>query len=127
MSANLTLLQESEKCVFDRTSAPKQSSHSKEAEVRALEQTVDERCQCGTLCEDEQTAEHQQEDNNRGEPPLFIEAQKIPELFDNRELIHVACQFGQVAFYRRLYMFATFFARQDVARNAPKWYSCADR
>ena len=92
MIANHTRLAEFEKCVFDRTSPPpEQFQSAKWLATAVLEQAVDEWRQRGTFGKDEQTAEYQQEDNNRRQPPLLIEAQEVPKLFDNRELVHVAC------------------------------------
>lgn len=50
-----------------------------------LEKAVNERCQSGTLGEDQQSAQQQQKNHDGRYPPLLALAQKIQELSNNRQ------------------------------------------
>ena len=67
--------------------------HPPKLEARAtLEQTVDERGEGGAFGYDQDQAQGQQENHDGREPPLFADAQKAPELSQDRQSsIHQNC------------------------------------
>jgi len=60
-----------------REGLPCPDSHS-------LKQTVDKRREGGAFCYDQDQTQGQQENDDRREPPLFADAQKAPELSQDR-------------------------------------------
>src|SRR6185436_15364842 len=54
----------------------------------ASEKAVDERSERRTLCCDKNRPQREQEDHDGEEPPFLAKSQKIPKLFENRQLVH---------------------------------------
>jgi len=55
---------------------------------RPLEKTVNKRSQRGSLRQNNERTQNEQEQDNRTDPPFLPNLQEFPELFDDRKLVH---------------------------------------
>lgn len=62
-----------------------------------LNQGIDKWCQNGGLGEDQKEGEEYQNNENRGQPPLFAHTEKPPEFGENRELTVIGHRGAEVA------------------------------